>query len=271
MKKGMRKALSALLLVVFLASTGLYVRYHMDYAAGGDTYSDAEDIASQTEASQPPSQPEAEKETTGQPEWIPAPVEDDPNMEEMAKKNLAALRETNPDVVGWIWIPDTVVNYPVMQGEDNEFYLEHTWEKEKNAVGSIFLEWQVSPDFSEFNTIVYGHNMLDGSMFHLLHDYREEGFREAHPYVYVLTDAGVYRYEVFSTYKAEVGSKTYSIGMQQDRTKQQYIDMALEESVIDAGITPAVTDRILTLSTCSGMGYETRWVVHAYLPMELVE
>ena len=275
MKKRTRKLLSVILAAVCILSAGLYLRYQLDYSSGDDAYSDAEALAMQTEATVPSEETVPEETTAAEPYWAPVPVEDDPNVEELAKKKLTTLRKLNEDVVAWIWIPDTVVNYPVMQGEDNNFYLEHTWNREENAVGSIFLEWQNAADFSEFNTIVYGHNMKNGSMFHLLLDYQKEGFLQEHPYVYLLTDNGVYRYEVFSAYQAEITSDTYQIGMQWDKTKQEYIDRALKKSVVDAGLTPVITDRILTLSTCAGLGgalgMENRWVVHAYLPMEFVE
>lgn len=273
-KKKLRKILSAILAVVCLVSGGIYISFLLDFRSGSGTYSEAERIAMEAPAPTEETEPVSQG-LPGEPHWVPAPVENDPNMEEMAKRNLTALRQVNEDVIGWIWIPDTRVSYPLMQGQDNDFYLEHTWNKKKNAVGSIFLEWQNRADLSEFNTIVYGHNMKDGSMFHVLLDYQQEGFREEHPYVYVLTDAGVCRYEVFSAYQAEVGSDTYQFGMQWDKTKQEYIDRALKKSVIDADITPAITDRILTLSTCAGLGgtlgMENRWVVHAFLPMEWVE
>lgn len=272
MKKRTRRWLSAMLAIVCMISGGLYISYLLDYGSGDDAYSEAESLSQQTQITQSTEETQAE-EAPLQPQWIPAPVSDDPNMEEMAKKNLTALRQINEDVVGWIWIPDSRISYPIMQGQDNDFYLNHTWRKEENAVGSIFLEWQIRDDFSEFNTIVYGHNMKNKTMFSQLHNFRDIRFRDAHPYVYVLTDSGVYRYEVFSCYQAEVESDTYQFGMQWDKTKQEYIDRAIKKSVIDCEITPEVTDRILTLSTCSGLGgilgTENRWVVHAYLPMEL--
>lgn len=272
MKKNMRKVLSVLLAAVCLISGGIYLGYLLDYRSGDDTYTEAEQIALQDV---PPKDTENSEEPTAdtrpaEPYWAPMDVEDDPNAEILAKKSLTALRQVNEDVVGWIWVPDTVIDYPIMHGEDNEFYLNHTWKKEKNAVGSIFLESLNEADMTGFNTILYGHNMKDGSMFTLLHDYQQKDFRDAHPYVYILTDAGVWRYEVYSAYEAKVTSDTYQVGMQWDKTKQEYIDRTLKKSVIKAGITPAITDRILTLSTCAGLGTEIRWVVHAYLPMELV-
>ena len=252
LKKTTRTLLSALLALVCIVSGGIYIGYLLDFSSGSDTYSQAEQLALEPQAALPV--PETQpRETPGEPYWAPVPVEDDPNMDEMAKRNLTALRQVNEDVIGWIWIPNSRISYPVMQGQDNDFYLNHTWQKEENAVGSIFLEWQISPDFSEFNTILYGHNMKNKTMFSQLHDFQDISFRDTHPYVYLLTDAGVYRYEIFSCYQAEVGSDTYQFGMQWDKTKQEYIDRCLKKSVIDCEITPAVTDRILTLSTCSGV------------------
>ena len=85
--------------------------------------------------------------------------------------------------------------------------------------------------------------------------------------MYVLTDAGVYRYEVFVFFRAEVGSLTYGLNPQQDGTKEDFLKLSLENSWIDTGIKPALTDRILTLSTCAGSNYDYRYVVQARLPM----
>ena len=201
-------------------------------------------------------------------DWgVPVPVEGDPVMEEMAEINIAALREENEDVLGWIRIPDTKIDYPLLQSEDNDFYLKHTWQKQRNSVGSIFLEHLNRPDLTDFNTIVYGHNMRDKSMFGQLDNYSIEGFWETHPYVYIAIDSGVYRYEVFAFLQAPVDSVTYSIRPQRDDTKQEFIDYSMEHTWIDTGVRPVITDRILTLSTCTGRDYSARNVVQARLPM----
>lgn len=103
-------------------------------------------------------------------------------------------------------------------------------------------------------------------MFSPIRNYRKQDFWEAHPYVYIVSDAGVYRYEIYSSYEAGVTSDTYRLGFK-EQGKQVFIDMGLEQSVIDTGVVPETTDRILTLSTCTGSGHETRWVVHARLKM----
>ena len=200
--------------------------------------------------------------------WVPAPVEEeDPHLDTLAETDLDALRQVNEDIIGWILIPDTVINYPLLQGEDNDYYLKHTWQGKKNVAGAIFMEYRNEPDYEDFNTILYGHNMNNGSMFASLRRYAGEKYWKKHPYVYLATDAGVYRYEVFSAYRADVGSTTYGLSFQQEETRKEFLIHALENSKINTGVIPEITDRILTLSTCSGAGYSTRWVVHARLKM----
>lgn len=271
MKKNVRKALRAVLLMVFVVSTALMVHQWLDNAGGEAAYNDAMDIAMQVKAPEAPAQPQPTEIPVEATEpvtyWVPVPVEGDPVMEEMAEINIAALREENEDVLGWIRIPDTRIDYPLLQGEDNDFYLKHTWQKQRNSVGSIFLEHLNRPDLTDFNTIVYGHNMRDKSMFGQLDNYSIEGFWETHPYVYIAIDSGVYRYEVFAFLQAPVDSVTYSIRPQRDDTKQEFIDYSMEHTWIDTGVRPVITDRILTLSTCTGRDYSARNVVQARLPM----
>lgn len=270
MKKKLRKIAMCILILVFVVSTALSLRQFRDNAGGESAYQDAMEIAmnSQTEEvpdeTEPPATtPAAEPVTV----WEPAPVTDDPVMEEMAQINLAALRAANEDVLGWIRIPDTKIDYPLMQGEDNDFYLNHTWDKQPNSVGSIFLEYLNSPDLTDYNTIVYGHNMKNDSMFGQLENYALQHYWQAHPYVYIATVDGVFRYEVFAFFRAEVDSLTYSINPTQDETKAAFLKLSLENAWYDTGIAPELTDRILTLSTCTSASYANRYVMQARLPM----
>ena len=258
------------MLAVFVFSVIMLLRQWKDNTAGDAVYADAMAIAHSTTAVQttvPRQEESVQQPETPETAWVVAPVENDPVMDEMAQINLAALREANPDVVGWIRIPDTKIDYPLMQGEDNDFYLKHTWDKQPNSVGSIFLEHLNSSDLTDYNTIVYGHNMKNGLMFGDLPDFSIQKHWQTHPYVYLLTDAGVYRYEIFAFYLAEVDSLTYSMNPAQDITKTDFLNLAMEKNRIQTGIEPALTDRILTLSTCSGGSYANRYVVQARLPM----
>ena len=275
----MRKILTILLAAVFLVSTALFIIRSMDNAKAEESYQSAEALAARPKepAKQEPVPEETEPETPEVPGvtepqtmWVPAPVEQDEHMKKLADINLDALREVNPDVVGWIYLPNTLINYPIVQGEDNQHYLEFTWDNQKHFAGSIFLESTNAPDFSDFRSIVYGHNMANSTMFGSLHRYIYKQNWEKYPYVYLVTDEGVLRYEIYSCYKAEVESATYVLDLEDDGMKAAFIKLTKDESELETDITPAVTDRILTLSTCVG-NHSYRRVVHARLPMTEVE
>lgn len=275
MKKSIRIFLTSILTLIFLFSTGRYLLQQQDKALASSSYEAALQIA----VTEPPEVPE----TTGPteptempspaltPRWLPVLPEQDPHAEALEAMDLEALREVNPDVVGWILIPDTQINYPLMQGTDNSYYLERTWDKKSNATGSIFLEYLSNPELTDFNTILYGHNMNDGSMFAGIREYRNDTYWQEHPYIYIRSDQGVYRYEIFSSYLATVNSITFGLGFPGEEARSQFLDHALENSVIHTGIHPETTDRIITLSTCSGSTYYTRWVIHARLKMILTQ
>lgn len=263
MKRKLRAILMIVLIVVFIISTTLLIRQIVDNKRSEDIYDKALDIALGVEDAEAEELADALPQTT----WIPAPVVDDPVVEKMMDINLETLRKYNAEVVGWIRIPDTEVDYPLMQGEDNEAYLKRAWDGSDSFSGSIFLECMNTADLTDYNTIVYGHNMRNGSMFAALRMYKDAKFMEGAPYVYILTDAGVYRYEIFAAYDAGIESPTYGLSFNQTQTKINFLDHALESSVVKSGIEPAMTDRILTLSTCTNTGYSSRWVVQARLEM----
>ena len=270
MKDTVRKGLRLAMLAVFVFSTAMLLRQYFHNAGGEDAYGDAlavamQEVAEETVPLSPaPEVSAAETERT----WVPAPLEgEDPALETLAAIDLDALREVNPQVIGWICLPDTKINYPLLQGEDNDYYLKHAWDHRSTSVGSIFLEQNNSPDLMDYNTIIYGHNMNDGSMFAGLRKFSDPKYWEKHPYVYILSDAGVYRYDIFAAYKAPVDSKTYGLSFNQRWTKVEFLFHALESSKIETQIVPEEHDRILTLSTCSGAGYAHRWVVQARLKM----
>lgn len=189
----------------------------------------------------------------------------DPVVKELAELDLAALREINPDVAGWITIPGADISHPVLQGPDNDYYLHHTWEKKWNGGGSIFMDWRSSRDFEGFNTVVYGHRMRNGTMFGPLHRYAEQDFWEEHPYVYIADGMCVRRYVIFAAWEPSVTSAVYAQELNGEEARQEMIGQCLSGSSIDTGVVPGTEDHLLTLSTCTGNGHETRWVVQARL------
>jgi len=205
------------------------------------------------------------------PENVPeeeAPEEVDPEAEliaALAATDLAALREVNGDVLGWITIPGTEVNYPVLQRADNDYYLKHTWKGERSSVGAIFVDYRNSADFGDDNTLIYGHNMKNRSMFGSLKYYLNDGHYEAHPSIYMVDDAGVHRYDIYAIYEASVEAVTYDKTFADEKSKTEFIHYGIRRSIVDTDIVPAAEDRIITLSTCTGASYATRWVVQAVL------
>ena len=214
-----------------------------------------------------------EEITEKAPEELTAALLDDTSAISLAKVDLDAMQKLNGDVIGWILIPDTSVSHPLLQGRSNTYYLRQTWEKTWNLAGSIFLDSTLDPTFDNFNTIIYGHNMRDGTMFSHLLNFSDEQYLNDHKYLYLLSEKGVHKYEAFAVYTAHIKDEIYGIGSFSDDRKQSLIDFALEKSEIDTAVVPTVDDRIVTLSTCTVVSHpEYRWIVQYverdFLPRE---
>lgn len=206
---------------------------------------------------------EEEAEAVPQKETGAADQKEKMAQETEAKMDFAALRAVNSEVQGWLWIPGSAVSYPLLQGTDNAYYLSHTWDGAYSTVGAIFLDAACAPDLSGAHTIIYGHNMRDGSMFASLLRYRRQSYWASHPSITLVNDAGMQQYMVFAAYEAAVAGDTYCVTFADDAEKMDYLRCCLDSSVIQCGLEPDVSAQILTLSTCTGRGYQTRWVVQA--------
>lgn len=183
----------------------------------------------------------------------------------MTRIDLSSLQNINSDAIGWIEIPGTVLSYPVVQTNDNSFYLTHTFRKETNKSGSIFVETQNNSDFSDLHTIIYGHNMKDGSMFAQLKNYTTKSYLEAHPYIYIDLADGSHCYQIFSCHETnpeEPDNKTYTIGYKANDTYAAFLDNIKGASAFDTGVDVSIEDSVITLSTCTNNG-DSRFVVHA--------
>lgn len=260
MHRGLRIGLNIVLSLILVIGVGVLVYQqvqHRDSAA-------AQDKAARTAQFTPPTP--AASTAPGE-TAVPKPVqlEADPVMQGLAELDLAALREVNPDVAGWLYIPGTEISHPILQGPDNDYYLRHTWEKKWNSAGSIFMDWHCSRDFGDFNTIVYGHRMNNGTMFAPLHAYEDPDFWREHPSVYVAAEAGVYRYDIFAAWEPSVSSTVYTMDFDTPEKRQAFVKLCMESSRIDTGVVPDSDDKLLTLSTCTGHGHATRWVVQGVL------
>lgn len=176
--------------------------------------------------------------------------------------DLASLKELNEEAVGWIEIPGTEISYPLVHTSDNTYYLTHTFKRQENKSGSIFIETSNAADFADLHTIIYGHNMKDGSMFAGLKNYEKKNYYEAHPYVYVDLEDGTHCYQIFSCHQADITDISYTIGYAADDTYASFLDSLKTSSLYDTGVSVSTEDSVITLSTCTNKG-EKRFVVHA--------
>lgn len=145
-----------------------------------------------------------------------------------------ALLQVNNDVIGWIYLEDTDISYPLLCGRDNQQYLFQSYEKKYLTAGSIFIDYRCSRDFTDSRTVVYGHNMHNGSMFGKLDKFTKESYMEKHPYVYILLPTGeTLKYEVKKTYKADIEGEVYKLpsGEAKDsEDRKLYLSTCTEDS-----------------------------------------
>ena len=184
------------------------------------------------------------------------------------KARLNLLEAQNPDICGWINIPGTKnINYPILQGEDNDYYLDHEFTGGYLAAGSIFLDYRCDRDFNgNHNTVIYGHNMQNGMMFSEIISFLDERFFNENRYIYVYTDFGVYTYEIFAIYKADY---TYKYIETDFMTHADFVDFAYEMKSNSMyprdGIEFNENSRIITLSTCTNGLWRDRYCLQALL------
>ena len=252
-KKGDIVLTLALIVAVAVFCFAAYNLFHIytEYKKGTDEYNHIEQMAV-TERD-----PESTEEVSDTEQGLQPPFDVD----------FAALQGVNPDVVGWIYIEALDgISYPVVQGEDNEEYLHTTYENNYNFAGTIFIDYENSRDFTDCNTLVYGHNMKNGSMFGRLKNFSEDQTTyEKSKYFWIFTPEKDYRYEIISAYTTGVNSDTYTLFKGPGDEFQEYLDTIKGYSEIETDDTElTIKDRIVTLSTCTGND-ATRYVVQGRL------
>ncbi len=247
-------AVISLCAVLALGSGFLIVRDLSQYAESAGTYDGLAEHVEVPGRTGEPEEPGAEEETGREDSSTVLPVVD-----------FEALRENGPDIIGWLNLPDTAINYPVTQTGDNEYYLHHLYDGTYNKVGCLFADYENKADFSDRNTIIYGHNMRDGSMFAALNEYDAQSYFDGHPQMYLVTPDGGYVMEVFSAFEAkpaESGSDTspWRLSWKDDGAYTTWLSEMAGRSVIETDVTVTSSDKVLTLSTCTPGG-KSRFIV----------
>lgn len=161
-----------------------------------------------------------------------------------------ALRRQYPDIVGWLFCPDTPINYPIVQGVDNAYYLTHLADGTYNKHGAVFVDCRADTLFVDDNTLIFGHNMQDGSMFSGLLNWGNATYAAEHPTVYVMTPAADYAVQIYTACVVEVTNAVYKTEL--DADKAAWLDQCARLSYFTADFMPTVQSNIVTFSTCSG-------------------
>lgn len=262
--------LFVIVLIVFLFSLYKVVTITMEYRAGREAYNELESFVQLPSEEDLPVRAET-SEVTSEPVTATKTTEEAMEIQYHdgfvnLTVDFASLEAINSDFEGWLYIPALSINYPVVLGTDNDYYLTHTFQKGENKAGSLFLDQVTTNPFENYNTIIHGHDMKDGSMFGKLDTfYRDTQTYADNPYFYVYTADKTYKYLIFSYYVTHSTSDTYQIPGSEE-TYQEYKDY-LEQNAVwrDVEGVPESAP-IVTLSTCYGDQYtELRFVVHGIL------
>lgn len=183
--------------------------------------------------------------------------------------DFEGLKQTNPDVVGWIKIPGTNIDYPILQSKDQEddYYLERTIDGQVGLPGSIYMEKYDASDFSDNVSVIYGHTLHDGTMFSELKKYREKDFFDENPYIYIYYPEGVKKYQNFASVAFDDRYLIMSYAFTYDKDFEQYISdlKGCMDGNINDGLDVKFGDSIVTLSTCIDEFPDQRWLVNGVL------
>ncbi|GAK11509.1 class B sortase [Geomicrobium sp. JCM 19039] len=177
---------------------------------------------------------------------------------------FVGLHEINEDIAGWLTIDGTAIDYPIMQAEDNDFYLDRNYKKEQTRAGSLFFDYRNELDGTDRNVIVYGHRMKDGSMFAPLTDFLDDSFFESDSDILFDTVDGKYTVEVFSVYNTMTDFYYIETEFKDDHDFTEFVGELKSRSHFKSDVDVTAADQIITLSTCDYVldPSEGRLVVH---------
>lgn len=254
------KVVASVTLVAAVIVAVYVVKTNLTYKELKDTYDDISDTYTTAKATPKPTE---KPSTTAAAISTSAPNEDSPYFP--IDVNFRSLLEKDNNVVGWIYSDKSKINYPVFQGSDNEYYLTNGMNGQYTGYGGIFLDAGNSGDFSNWNSILYGHHMQDGTFFASVYDYTKQEYYDEHPVLWLATPTQNYRADVYSCYITPADSSAYHFRFSDVNEFNNWLDKTIKNSLIDTEVMPNVNSRILTLSTCSYEYENARCVLHCIL------
>lgn len=255
--KRQRYMLPAMAAAAALLCTGIGIRHYIQEQEAGKEYAELREqavIVEELEEKEPEDEPVTEPEKPA----VEIPID------------FETLWEQNPDVYAWIQVPGTDVDYPILQSEeDNGYYLTHTINGVEAIEGSIYTENYNNKDFDDPHTVIYGHNMKNGSMFRSLHNYEDKSFFDENKEILIYLPDAILEYRIFAAYVYDNRHLLLNYDFDNPEVFQQYLDdvFAIRDisSHIDTSVEVGKDDRILTLSTCNAGISSQRYLVQAVL------
>lgn len=180
----------------------------------------------------------------------------------LIRVDFPGLRSVNEENVGWIFSEGTNINYPLMMGADNYYYLRHLFDRTENKLGSIFVDSRNKPGFVDDTTVIYGHNMSDKSMFATLENYKKQEYFDQHPSIYILTPEKTLRVDLFAGYLAKPADIT-SLNFTFDSiaAKHTFVEDAKKRSTFVSPVTVGDEDQLVSFVTCAYDFYDARYIL----------
>lgn len=206
----------------------------------------------------------------------PTDVGDDSKKLSDATVDWGALLVVNGDTVGWIYMPNTVINYPIVRGGDNEYYLSHDFEGAQGwlaTYGTVFLDYRNKPDWTDQVNFVYGHHMQDGTMFSDIARLDEQARFDECRTVYLLSPSGNFKLRTFALVHVPADAEIVVTGFSTQQELADYVQDKINRSVVDAGPIPPASEisRVFALATCDNLAADGRYVLYAYIEQTSAE
>lgn len=257
-----RKIPLILLCLVFLGIAGYFgLQTYRQWSSNRDgdrIYADLTQYVTPAEQSAQPARQRMVAGTEGLPE---DPEADPAEATAWPQVDFEALRAINPDIVAWILIEGTNINYPVVRGADNSYYLDTLFDGSQGAAGTIFMDYRNEADLSDTHTVLYGHHMKNGSMFKQIALYKEQSFYEEHPTCLIMTPEGNYTLEWFAGYVTDINSQAWKRAFASPEEYAQWLAEAQSRSAFTSAVEVTPQDRVVTFSTCSYEFQNARFVL----------
>jgi len=178
--------------------------------------------------------------------------------------DFSTLLAQNSTAKAWLYLPGTKINYPVAQYSNNSYYLNHLINGRKNSAGALFIDYQNKSDFTDYNTVIYGHSMRNKSMFGELIYYKKQSYYDKHPIMYLFTPESSYILRIFCGFNTDGTSDLYLVPANATLCKE-LVNYGISHSEFQSNVTVERNDKIVTLSTCSNENKDSRFVVMAKL------